>query len=234
MLFRSNDKNPINDYKVNGKEQNQNMDFIVNGGLKMSITDPSKVKKILIAIPTARYIEPETFKSIYDLEVPEGYETEFQFFYGYNVDQVRNLIANWAQRYDYLFSVDSDIAMPIDTLKKLLAHDKDVVSGMYIQRLPGTHALELYGFGGRIPYDAIRGKGLVEIDGCGFGCVLVKSEVFRAVGYPQFVYHSAIDHKDTISEDTDFCNKAKSKGFKIFVDTTIKCNHKGSTWFNVD
>lgn len=234
VVYLYNDKNPINDYKVNGKEQNQNMDFIVNGGLKMTITDPTKTKRILIGIPTAKYIEPETFKAIYDLEVPEGYETDFQFFYGYNIDQIRNLIAHWAQRYDYLFSVDSDIVVPRDALRKMLAHDKDMVTGMYIQRIPGTHSLELYGFGGRIPYELVKGQGLMEIDGCGFGCVLVKSEVFRAVGYPQFVYHSAIDHKDTISEDTDFCKKAKDKGFKIFVDSSIKCGHKGSTWFNVD
>lgn len=248
VVYLYNDKNPLNDYKVNTKEQNKNMETIVNDGLKIdrSSFEPkvefkinygntsAKMKKILIAIPTARYIEPETFKAIYDLDVPDGYETEFQFFFGYNVDQVRNLIAHWAQRYDYLFSVDSDIVMPRDTLAKLLKHDKDLVTGMYIQRIPGTHALELYGLGGRIPYEAIKGQGLVEIDGCGFGCVLVKSEVFRAVGYPQFVYHSAIDHKDTISEDTDFCRKAKEKGFKIFVDTSIKCGHKGTTWFNVD
>jgi hypothetical protein len=61
------------------------------------------MKKILIAIPTARYIEAETFKSIYDLEVPEGYEVTFQYFYGYRVDQVRNLIADWVVRgFDYL------------------------------------------------------------------------------------------------------------------------------------
>jgi hypothetical protein len=52
-------------------------------------------KKILIAIPCKNDIEADTFKSIYDLEVPEGYETEFQYFYGYAVDQVRNLIAHW-------------------------------------------------------------------------------------------------------------------------------------------
>jgi hypothetical protein len=51
------------------------------------------MKKILIAIPTARYIEADTFKSIYDLEIPTGYETTFQTFYGYRVDQVRNLIS---------------------------------------------------------------------------------------------------------------------------------------------
>jgi GT2 family glycosyltransferase len=204
------------------------------GGLKMKITDPTKIKKILIAIHTAKYIEPETFKSIYDLEIPDGYEIDFQFFYGYNIDQIRNLIAHWAIRYDYLFAIDSDIVVPKDALIKMLMHDKDIVSGMYIQRIPGTHSLEIYGSGGRILYDTIRDRGLVEIDSCGFGCVLVKSKVFADIEYPQFVYYSAIDHKDTISEDTDFCSKAKRKGFRIWVDTSIKCPHKGSTWFNVD
>jgi len=234
VVYLYNDKNPINDYKVNSAEQQKNMKFVISDGLEMKITSPTDVKKILIAIPTARYIEPETFKSVYDLQVPDGYETEFQFFYGYNVDQVRNLIASWAQRYDYLLSVDSDIVLPRDSLKKMLSHDKDIVSGMYIQRIPGTHSLELYGPSGRLTYDQLKDKGLMEIVSCGFGCALVKGEVFREVGYPQFVYHSALDHKDTISEDTDFCHKARAKGFKIWTDTSIKCAHKGTTWFNVD
>jgi len=229
IVYLYNDKNPLNDYKVNSEEQTKNMEQLTNS--KAYVYNP---KKILIAIPTAKYIESETFKAIYDLEVPMGYETDFQFFYGYNIDQIRNLIANWAQKYDYLFSVDSDIVMPPDTLKKLIAHNKDIVTGMYIQRIPGTHALEIFGMGGRMPYDLIKGQGLLEIDGCGFGCVLIKSEVFKAIEYPQFVYHSALDHKDTISEDTDFCLKAKSKGFKVWVDTSIKCSHKGTAWFNVE
>ncbi len=94
-------------------------------------------KTILIAIPTNKYVESETFKSIYDLDIPEGYVTEFQCFYGYRVDQIRNLIAEWAKRYDYLFAVDSDIILPRDTLSKMLALDLDVVSGLYIQRKPG-------------------------------------------------------------------------------------------------
>ena len=192
------------------------------------------VKNILIAIPTNKYIEPETFKSIYDLEIPEGYKTHFQFFYGYQIDQIRNLIASWAERYDYLFSVDSDISFKPDTLKKLLAHDKDVVSGLYIQRKPGQHILELYRNGRNVPYGDIKGLGLVEIDGCGFGCVLVKSEVIRAIGYPQFVYKSALDHAHTVSEDTYFCLKAKEKGYCIWADTTIQCGHHGSNVFTVD
>ena len=193
-----------------------------------------RMKKILIAIPTNKYIETATMKAIYDLEVPEGYTTELQFFYGYQVDQIRNLIAEWARHYDYLFSVDSDVSFAPDTLKKLLAHNKDMVSGLYIQRKPGQHILELYRNGTNIPYQDIEGRGLVEIDGCGFGCVLINSDVIREMEYPHFVYKSALDHKDTVSEDTYFCLKAKSKGFRVYADTSILCDHHGATVMRVE
>jgi FkbM family methyltransferase len=192
------------------------------------------MKTILIAVPTNKYIEPETMKAIYDLEVPEGYITQFQFFYGYQIDQIRNLIASWAENFDYLFSVDSDIVFSKDTLQKMLSYNVPMVSGLYIQRKPGQHILELYRNGVNIPYEEIRGQGLIEVDGCGFGCVLVKSEVIRAIGYPQFVYKSALDHANTLSEDNYFCMKAKSLGFKIYADTNILCEHIGNTKFIVD
>lgn len=234
IVYNYNDTNPLNDYKVNGTEQNTNAAKILKKPM------PHAKKKILIGIPTARNIEPDTFKSIYDLEVPEGYETTFQYFYGYNIDQVRNLIADWVVKgYDYLFSVDSDIAFPPDTLKKLLAHDKDIVSGLYIQRKPGQHIVEVYEDNGRggvanIPYAKLAGHREYEIAGCGFGCVLIKAEVIRAIPYPHFVYHSAIDHRNTISEDVDFCRKARERGFKLYADATILCRHIGQTEFIVD
>ena len=227
IVYVYNDVNPLNDYKINGTEQTKNANYIKKG-------TQNKMKKILIAIPTAKYIESDTFKSIYDLDVPEGYETEFQYFYGYNIEQIRNLISSWAVKYDYLFSVDSDIAFEKDTLVKMLNHDKDMVSGLYIQRIPGQHILELYRDGkGNIPYEEIAHKGLVQVDGCGFGCVLIKSDVIRSIGYPQFVYKSALDHKDTISEDVYFCTKAREKGFKIYADTSILCRHIGSSIFDI-
>lgn len=197
------------------------------------------MKKILIAVPCSKYVEPETFKSIYDLEIPNGYETEFKIVTGDQIDQIRNLIADWAKRYDYLFSVDSDIVVPKDALKKMISADKDIISGMYIQRIPDTHTLEIYMVdqgGGvvNIPYESIlQQKGITEVAGCGFGCCLIKSEVFRGMEYPHFVYKSAINHKDTISEDIFFCKKARDNNFKIWVDNTILCDHKGSTFFKV-
>ena len=224
VVYHYNDANPINDYKVNGEEQNRTAQTVI--GFK---------KKILIAIPTARYIECDTFKSIYDLEVPEGYETEFQCFYGYSVAQVRNLIADWIVKgYDYLFAVDHDVTFAPDTLKKLLEHDKDYVTGVYRQRLD-PEVIEIYGLDNlRKPaYSELYGKGLVEIGASGFGCVLVKRDVFVNVGYPYFVYKDAIDHKDTFSEDLDFCTKARSKGHKLYVDPSIVCGHIGTRVFDV-
>lgn len=234
IVYNYNDTNPINDYKINGEEQNRNARKIIG---KMSNIPK---KKILIAIPTANNIEVTTFKAIYDLIIPEGYEVDFQYFFGYQIDQVRNLIADWIVRgYDYLFSVDSDISFPRDTLLKLLAHNKDVVCGLYIQRIPGTHTLEVYESlpnGGmiNIPVEKLMPNMLYKIAGCGFGCTLIKKKVIVDIGYPQFEYFSAIDHKDTISEDVNFCSKATAKGFEIWADTSILCHHTGKFTFDVD
>jgi FkbM family methyltransferase len=197
-----------------------------------------KPKRILVAIPTNRYIEPETFKSLWDLKVPEGYELDFQYFYGYCIDQIRNLIGDWAKRYDYLFSVDADIIVPQDALVKMIAADKDIISGLYIQRIDNTHTLEVYmvkpdGGVTNIPYDLIKHRGIVEIAACGMGCALIKSEVFRKLPYPHFVYKSALTMAQTVSEDVYFCLKARDDNFKVWADSSIRCEHKGSTYFKV-
>lgn len=193
------------------------------------------MKKILIAIPTARYIEADTFKSIYDLEIPDGYETTFQTFYGYRVDQVRNLIADWVVNgFDYLFAVDHDVTFAPDTLKKMLAHNVDMVSGIYRQRLPEQH-IEIYDLDQkRMKIEDLYGKPLVRIGGCGFGCVLVKRHVLARIGYPQFEYHPALNHNNTISEDNDFCKKVTRAGYLIWCDPSILCGHIGSTTMHVE
>jgi len=73
----------------------------------------------------------------------------------------------------------------------------------------------------------------MEVGACGFGCVLIKKQVMVDIGYPQFQYRSAINHNDTFSEDLDFCRKASMKGFKIYADSTLLCEHIGSYVFRV-
>jgi FkbM family methyltransferase len=194
------------------------------------------VKKILLAVPTNRYIEPDTFKSIYNLDVPEGFDVTFQYFYGYQIDQIRNLIANWAYNFDYLFCVDSDMVLPQDALVKMLSHNVDIVSGVYIQRKQGVDIPEIYrknisGGTSNVKMTDIMPQGLHEIDGCGFGCVLINCNVIRAMEYPHFVYQMANATQIHVSEDNYFCRKAQQVGAKIYVDSSIICEHIGSWKF---
>ena len=233
IVCNYNDANPLNDYKIRGEEQNKN----ASKSYAKKDNDTVK-KKILVAIPTAKYIEVETFKSLWDLDVPSGYELDFQYFYGYTISQIRNLIAEWSKRYDYLFSVDSDIVLPRDALKKMLDADKDIISGLYIQRIPKTHTLEVYmdtpnGGCTNIPHQLIKNRGVVEIAACGMGAALIKSDVLRKMEYPHFFYKEALTMNDTVSEDVYFCRKARQAGFSVWADASIECDHKGTDFFRV-
>lgn len=189
-----------------------------------------------MAIPTAKNICVETFKSMWDLWVPDDVELDFTYSFGYQIDQVRNLIASRAEAYDYLFSVDSDIVLPQDCLVKMLNADKDVISSVYIQRRQDVQIPEIYeehpnGSILNVGMEFLRGEDLKQIAGCGFGCVLVKSTVLRKMGYPQFFYKSALDHRNTVSEDIYFAMKAKQHGFSLWVDPSIVCQHIGQAIF---
>jgi FkbM family methyltransferase len=228
IVCNYNDANPLNDYKIRGEEQNDNA--------ALSYKKEEKViKTILVAIPTNKGIEPDTFKSIFDLRVPDGYKLDFQYFYGYQIDQIRNLIADWGKRYDYLFCVDSDIVLPHDCIEKMIAADKDIISGLYIQRIPGTQILEIYKDSNNgvtnQQFEDIKDLGVFQIAACGMGCCLIKSEVLRKIEYPHFVYKSALDHAHTFSEDIYFCCKARGVGFTVWADSTIRCEHIGQTKF---
>ena len=239
LWYVYNDAHSDNDYKVNPEEQTKNANYVINHGVEW--LDKPKVyasakKRVLIAIPTARNIEVDTFKSIYDQIVNDNVEIDFQYFYGYRIDQIRNLIADWVIKggYDYLFSVDSDVTFDNDVLQKFIDHDVDVVSGIYRQR-KDEQVLEIYGeHGSNLAWADISDQKLFKIGGCGFGCVLVKRDVFEGVGQPAFEYHVALNHCNTVSEDWDFCAKARDKGFEVWADTDVVCGHIGATVFRVN
>jgi len=233
VVYLYNDLNPINDYKVNSDEQTSTANHFKAMSKETQMPTTAK-KKILIAIPTDKYIESQTFKSIYDLEIPDGYEVIFQYFHGYRIDQIRNLIADWVVNYkfDYLFAVDSDIGFKPDTLKLLLEANKPIISGLYRQRFDNSN-LELYDTFGRIKYDDIKQYTHLEVKSCGFGCVLIKHEVFASIPYPHFEYKPAIDHANTLSEDTDFCLKAIKAGYSVWAHCQVLCDHFGRTNFSL-
>lgn len=249
ILYVYNDRNPLCDFKVNSEEQTMNAEDILHKDKSISHKEREKDKasievvkkrnevRILIAVPTAKYIESETFKSIYNLEKKDNWVVDVQFFYGYRVDQVRNLIADYTIKgnYDYVLTVDSDMVLPSSALTSLLDRNKGIVSGVYLKKeldkkIPEMYGGEVVDENGQTDYNWIISQqgNVVPIYTCGFGCVLIKREVLEKIGYPWFEYHTSYEFKDSISEDTDFCLKALDKGYKIYLDTNVLCEHIGS------
>lgn len=230
-----NDLNPNNDYKVHSDEQTRNSERSY------------AMKKILLAVPMNKYIEVETFKSIYDLNVPTGYDVDFQYFFGYSIDQIRNLAASWIVNnsdYSHLFFVDSDMKFEPDTLQKLLDTldftESQIASGIYRQRHDRNITLEAYlensqGGVSNIPLANIPWNGKnIKVDAVGMGCCLIKADLIRSMEYPHFYYKSSIDFKDTISEDIFFCAKARQMGASLYVNTSVICDHVGKYYYTLD
>jgi GT2 family glycosyltransferase len=70
------------------------------------------------------------------------------------------------------------------------------------------------------------GDRLIKVDGCGFGVVLVKTEVLKK-SFDEF--RTCFQPIPGFGEDLSFCVRAKKLGYKLFADPNIEIGHIGKT-----
>lgn len=188
---------------------------------------------ILVAVPTFENILPETFKSIYGLEIPEGVHVQFDFCKGYDCAKARINIAEEAIKYnfDYVLMVDSDVILPADTLVHMCQDPVDVCLGVYPRKNTVTGQTEIFKLGylnfsdeNNLNLSEIKEPGRMDIKGGGLGCALIKTSIFEALPKPWFHYKIYPDG-GILSEDNYFCCRVAEKGFKIQADTRVRCKH---------
>lgn len=130
---------------------------------------------------------------------------------------------------DYLWFVDSDIALRDDALERLLAVNAGVASGVY-RRKDGAGLVEVcrvvdgetaFYKAGDIP------EGVFAASGVGAGCLLLRRDVVEACrresGDRVFVY----SHEPLVSEDLWFCNLVARLGYDVMVDGGLRVGHIG-------
>ena len=131
----------------------------------------------------------------------------------------------------HIFWHDSDMVFPADALCRLLAHDKDIVGAFYNRRTwPYSTAGTLLD-----PSLDISSGGLHEAAFLPGGLVLARTDVYQRLSSPwYFESHdplciSNFDPDGTVSEDVNFCKKARRAGFKMWVDLdlTFEIGHVG-------
>lgn len=211
-----------------------------------------KVYRVLIGIPLKGHTSPKSyhdrmlmFKHLGGQEAVDFYEKkEPRYVFGlYAIGEIltpyaREQIAHYAIDHDidYVFMIDDDMLGPPDLFYRLVAHDKDIVAALAFSRNASPE-------GNHFPviYEAIEGRdrvtntdyywtrtvknypreSLVECDAVGFGAVLIKTSVLKAIEEPRFM------GMEGVGEDVALCLKARKKGFRVFMDTSIKLGHLG-------
>lgn len=183
--------------------------------------------KIALGIPTNRLIKPKTAKALLDLVAHSQHDYEILVSErGYNTSENRNWIAAKAvnTKCDYLFFVDDDMIFPPDTLERLLAHQKDIVGGIYMTKYETQSPVVEY-------LDDSRPTELFKCGAIGTGCLLIKTSVFWRVPQIWFTYEWNPNGSVKMSHDWIFCHNARLLDFEIWADPTLEIKHIGQYEF---
>ena len=167
-----------------------------------------------------------------------------------NVNRARNSCAAKFLAGDatHLMFVDADIQFNPQDIVKLVAHDKDIVGGIYPQKtLPPKMVVNTL--------DNARTEGdLIEVGTLGTGFMLIKRGVFDCMidaGTQKYTdsiglskaednhqydfFNCTIDSQGRyLTEDWSFCRKWRELGGTIWADTTIALAHVGYYRFQPD
>lgn len=138
--------------------------------------------------------------------------------------------------YDYIMWLDDDMIVPDDIIERLLAHNKDIVSGIYFGRKNFRPLLfdvipeedeageTLYSIKNHTEYPQDE---LFKIDGIGFGCVLTKVSALKKIWQcpDEGIGGTCFDFIGGVGEDLSFAIRCQRLGIETWVDTSIKCGH---------
>lgn len=186
------------------------------------------MSKIMVGVPTMEFARQAKFYDyFYALQRPEN--TIFSFSHGQSPASNRNIIIESALKADctHIFFVDDDVLIPADALVKLLAHDKDIVSGLYLMR-NFPHAPIAFNVAlndGKCRYKFLNNneRGLVEVVNFGLGCCLIKTEVFKKVEAP-WIRIGQLNSQEW-NDDIDFFNRCREAGFQLWLDLEVRAGH---------
>ena len=188
--------------------------------------------KVLLGMPCMRTIPYRTVISL--LRTVKRGAVEPCMVEGSLVYDSRDTIARYAvdNGFDYVLYVDSDMVFDSDDLNKLLAHDKDIVSGLYVTRNGDDKnvAYKEVITRRRWPYREpklihdTQTSGYGPVAAVGFGFCLIKTEVVKSMFKR---YKSLFEPKWGVGEDIAFCLRAKRCGYEIWLDRDVKLGHVG-------
>lgn len=187
-----------------------------------------KDHKVLIAVPALDTMPTQTAYAM--LSLKRDCPSRFSFIVRASCHDARNLLAREAieSGADRVLWIDSDMVFQDDLMIRLgedLDAGWDMVCGIYFKReLPVTPVIYSRFDMQRqkvMPYSDYPKDTIFPIAGCGFGAVMMTTELLTRLGdYP-------FSPLPRLSEDLSFCERAGDAGARMACDSRIKVGHVG-------
>lgn len=184
----------------------------------------------MIGVPTCEMARRAIFYDyLYGLEKPDNHV--MSICHGQSPARGRNLIIEKALQLDctHILFIDDDMAFAPDSLNKLLAHDVDIISGLYLMRNSPFKPVmfDVAHDDGRCVHSELdEQSGLVEVVNCGLGFVLISTEIFHEMIKPWITLGEL--EADQWCDDIAFFNRVREEGYEIYVDTNCPIGHMAS------
>lgn len=190
--------------------------------------------RVMISVPTLEYARRADFYDYVNMiekDIPDT-EVAQTFAHGQSPARNRNTMIKLAidNHFTHMLFIDDDCVPRPDILKKLLAHDKDIVTGLYLMRShPHLPILfdESY-TNGSCRFTILRQglQGLIEVKNTGLGAALIKTSVFERMSDDLPWIRLGQCEKDHWCDDIDFFNRARDLyGYQIWCDMECPVGH---------
>jgi hypothetical protein len=185
--------------------------------------------KLLIAIPTHDYMHMDFVNSLMALTKKlneEGIDYHVKLHGGTLVYHGRDALAKLAIEGGFtdVLWLDADMVFQDTIVEDLQFSGKPFVSGiahgrrpphqscLFSEIFPGIQRFTEY------PTDTFR------VAGCGFGCVLIKTEILKVV---RERHGTCFFPTMELGEDLAFCKKATDAGYEIWAEPSVRLGHIG-------
>lgn len=180
--------------------------------------------KVLIVVATRE--KAESIPVLEKLEIPSGVQVKYLNVYGQSTADAYNSAAKTLleDKADYLLCVEDDTFPPEDGFVKLIAllrkheGEKVVVGGWYPKKTPSNEGTPIVVVNGR--RQALAADGNVhEVFTIPQGLTIIPAQIFNETKFPWFFT------TPNLTQDSFFSQLARDAGYKLLVDTSIRCRH---------
>ena len=204
----------------------------------------NNIPKVLIGVLAPDYMPLGFITSLFGLYRGNGtdFVTKMMFTQSTILSHGRDTLANLAidGNFTHLLFIDSDMTFPTNALTKLLARDKDIVTGLcFARKLEHTpciyKAVNYKDPDPNVPRTVMEtdiNRDFFEIKACGMAFCLIKVPVLKDI--KERCGGTMYGYLGTYGEDISFCIRAQELGYKLYCDTTFPIGHIGTKEYGVD